>query len=96
MMVMAATAQSLGHDLKEMAISRSSMRCFRQQHRTTKAKKLEEAFNADHTLVVHWDGKLIPELTGKQKEDHPPVLLSAKRISQLLTVAILSPGTGIA
>ena len=38
MMVMAAPAQSLGHDFKEIAISRSSIRRFRQQHRTTDAK----------------------------------------------------------
>ena len=95
MMVMAATAQSLGHDVKEIAISCSSIRRFRQQHRTIDAKQLKEAFDADHPLVVHWDGKLIPKLTGKQKEDRLPVLVSGKGISQLLTVAKLSAGTGI-
>ena len=95
MMVMAATAQSLGHDFEEIAISRSSIRRFRQQHRTIDAKKLQKAFNADHPLVVHWDGKLIPKLTGKQKKDRIPVLVSGKGISQLLTVAKLSAGTGI-
>ena len=38
MMVMAATAQSLGHDFEEIPISRSSIRRFRQQHRTTDTK----------------------------------------------------------
>ena len=45
--------------------------------------------------MVHWDGKLKPELTSKQKEDCLPVLVSDKEISQLLTVAKLSAGTGI-
>ena len=95
MMVMAATAQSLGHDVEEIAISRSSIRRFRQQHQTIEAKKLNEAFNAELPLVVLWDGKLIPKLTGKRKEDRLLVLVSGKRISQLLTMAKLSAGTGI-
>ena len=95
MMVMATTAQSLCHDVEEIATSRSSIRRFRQQHRTTDAKKLMEAFNADHTVVVHWDGKLMRYLTGKRKEDRLLVLVSGKRISQLLTEVKLSAGTGI-
>ena len=95
MMVMADTAQSLGHDVEEIALSRSSIRRFRQQHQTTDAKKLKEAFNADHPLVVHWDEKLIPKLTGKLKEDRLPVLVSGKEISQLFTEAKLSAGTRI-
>ena len=43
--------------------------------------------------MVHWDGKLIPKLTGEQKEDCLPVLVSSREISQLLTVAKLSAGT---
>ena len=35
-------------------------------------------------------------MTGKQKEDRLPVLVSGKEISQRLTVAKLSAGTGIA
>ena len=45
--------------------------------------------------MVHWDGKLIPKLTGKQKENRLPVLVSGKGISQLLTLAKLLAGTGI-
>ena len=45
--------------------------------------------------MVHWDGKLIPKLTGKQKENRLPILVSGKGISQLFTVAKLSAGTGI-
>jgi len=45
-------------------------------------------------LVVHWDGKLLPDLTGKEKVDRLPVLVSGKGISQLFTVAKLPSGTG--
>ena len=38
MMAMVATTQSLGHDVEEIVISRSSIRRFRQQNRKTDAK----------------------------------------------------------
>ena len=44
--------------------------------------------------MVHWDGKLLPDLTGKSKVDRLPVLVSKKGVSQLLTVAKLPSGTG--
>ena len=46
--------------------------------------------------MIHWDGKLITELTGKQKQDRLPVFVSVKGISQLLTVAKLSAEKAIA
>ena len=53
------------------------------------SKKLKEAFKADVPLVVHWDGKLIPDLTDKQV-DRLPILVSGLGISQLLAVAKLA------
>ena len=50
-------------------------------------------FIADVPLVVHWDGKLIRDLTGKQV-DRLPILVSGLGISQLLAVAKLQAGTG--
>ena len=54
MMVLPATAQSLGYDLEEIELYQSWLiRRFRQQYLTTDAKKLKEAFNADNPLVIH-------------------------------------------
>ncbi|KAK2702040.1 hypothetical protein QYM36_019351 [Artemia franciscana] len=50
--------------------------------------------SSDVPLVVHWDGKLIPDLIGKEKVDRLPVLVSGKEVLQLLTVAKLPSGTG--
>ncbi|KAK6185944.1 hypothetical protein SNE40_008071 [Patella caerulea] len=94
MMVVTATAQSLGHNVEDMALNRSSIRRLRQKYRTIGAENLKEAFSADQALVVHWDGKLLPELTGKDKVDRLPVLVSGMGTSQLLTVAKLPTGTG--
>ena len=92
MMIKTDTAQSFIHDVEKIAISRSSIRRLRQQHRTIEAKKLEEVFIAHYPLVVHWDEKLISELTDQQKKDRLQVLVSGKGIFQLLTKTKLSAG----
>ncbi|GBN16136.1 hypothetical protein AVEN_70530-1 [Araneus ventricosus] len=35
-------------------------------------------------FIVHWDGKLLPELTGKEKIDMLPIIISGKGVSQML------------
>jgi hypothetical protein len=94
MMVVTATAQSLGHDVNELALSRSSIRRLRQKHRANKAQDLKAELRVDVPLTVHWDGKLIPDLTGKQLVDRLPIIVSGVGVSQLLTVDKLTSGTG--
>jgi hypothetical protein len=55
---------------------------------------LKEAFIKHVPLVIHWDGKLLPDLTNVEKVDRLPVLVSGKEVSKLLTVAKLSSGAG--
>ena len=93
MMVVTATAQSLGQNVDQIVLNRSTVRRLRQRHREQMSKKIKEAFKADVPLVVHWDGKLITDLTGKQV-DRLPILVSGLGISQLLAVAKLQAGTG--
>ena len=46
------------------------------------------------SLTVHWDGKLLPDLTGNEKVDRLPILASGLGVSQLLAVPKLPNGTG--
>jgi len=47
------------------------------------------------SLVLHWDGKLLPDIThGKLKVDRLPVIVSFEGITQLLDVPKLKSGTG--
>lgn len=43
---------------------------------------------------MHWDGKLLPEITGKNKVDRLPVYVSDINGEQLLGVPQLSSSTG--
>ena len=45
-------------------------------------------------MVVYWDGKLLRDLTGNEYVDRLLIFVTGSAISQLLTVAKLSSGTG--
>ena len=66
----------------------------RQQQRQLLAEHQKSMFSADVPLVVHWDGKLLRDLTGNDHVDRLPVIITGENVSQLLTVAKLPCGTG--
>lgn len=45
-------------------------------------------------FVVHWDGKILQDLTGKAKHDRLPVIVTSGDIEQILGVPQLESGTG--
>lgn len=48
-----------------------------------------------HGLIVHWDGKLLPALTGHAKVERLPILISTNGIEKLLGVPICEDGSGL-
>ena len=91
----AATAQSLGYDTKNLNINRSSIRRSRLKCRKEIAQNLKADFatTADK-LVVHWDGKILKDITGHEHVDRLPVIVSGASVTQLLGVPKLISGTG--
>ena len=59
-----------------------------------KVEKLKAEFKTDVPLVVHWDGKLMQDLTSNVHVDRLPIIVSGSGVKQLLTVAKLTNGTG--
>lgn len=51
-------------------------------------------FRVDVPLVVHWNGKLLKDLTGNDHVERLPIIVTGEGISKLFTVAKLAPGTG--
>lgn len=94
MHVLVETAQSLGHNIEDLALNRDSIRRQRMKHRFQQAATLKAEFKGNVPLVIHWDGKLIADLTTKEHVDRLPVIVSGKGLSQLLTVAKLPSVTG--
>jgi len=95
--LLAATAQSLGHDVAEFAINRTSIRRARIASRSQIAERVKLEFSQRDVpvpLTVHWDGKILPDITGRESVDRLPVLVSGFAVDQLPGVTKLSHGTG--
>lgn len=94
--VVTEVASSLGHDVSSFNINRSSIHRARLRHRETIATNLRSEFSPSVSLSVHWDGKLMEDLTTKEHVDRLPVLVSGTGVEQLLGVPKLLSGTGVA
>lgn len=83
-------AAALGHDPDTLPISRSTIKRARTSARHELSKK---TFNPTYPLVLHWDGKILPEIFGKGSVDRLPVLVSGDGNDKLLGVPKVSCGT---
>jgi len=93
-MVLSSAAESLGQDAVEFSISRSTTRRRRITSRKQMAAEIMMKFNPLVPIVVHWDGKLLPDLTGHESVDRLPVVATGNKVQQLLGVPKLASGTG--
>ena len=84
MMIISETARSIGHVFGLLAIGKGTIRDQRRKNRKDATEKLLENFKPNTTSIVHWDGKLIPDITGKKHSDRLPVLVSGDRCHQIL------------
>ena len=97
--VIGAVAKALGHDVNEMTLSRSSVRRLRCKNREQVAATTnDEFFDSSVTetpLVLHWDGKLLVDITGsKEMVDRIAVLVTGNGVERLLGVPKIGRGTG--
>lgn len=89
-------ATSLGHDPSDYNVNRSSIHRQREKYRSIKFHQLKSEFHSKGPLIVHWDGKLLEDLTLKEYVDRLPVLISGCGTEQLLGVPKLLRGTAVA
>ena len=61
----AATAKSLGHDLKDIVCNRMSIHRERSKFRKEITEGLKEEFKPTVALIIHWDGKMLCDIMGK-------------------------------
>lgn len=95
MFVVASVAKALGHPLNDLTLSRSSIRRARMTIRNEVSETDKEYFSTDYPLLLHWDGKMLPDIGGgKQTVDRIAVLVTGNGIEQLLAVPKIESGTG--
>ena len=94
MMIVFKAARSLGYDPETLASNRSTIQRQRRKHREAEAAGIKEAFNPNTSQTVHWDGKLMSDLTGIKKVDRLPILVTTMGKTKLLNVPKIPAGTG--
>lgn len=94
--ILIATAEALGTTIDELVVNRTSLQRYRQRIRTERALELKKSFKFPDAnfLVVHWDGKLLPAMTGNEKVDRIAVLVTHKGEEQLLGIPSITSSTG--
>jgi hypothetical protein len=83
-------AKQLGQNPEDLALSASSIRAARLQFREERAAEQKKEFHPAVPLVLHWDGKLMEDLTGKEVVDRLPILVSREGVVKLIFVPKLA------
>lgn len=94
--VLIAVAEGLGHNVNDLIINRTSLRRMRSKYREAVVGKLRENYRLSSTepCVLHFDGKILPDINGTQKVDRLPVIVSNRNGEQLLGIPRTPDGTG--
>ncbi|GBN46551.1 hypothetical protein AVEN_271313-1 [Araneus ventricosus] len=95
--ILEAVAESLGHNIDELAINRNTIQRYREDFRKTKATRIKEFFkeNEPSFVYVHWDSKLLPALNVRDlKSERLPIFVTYKDEEKLLGVSKLENSSG--
>jgi hypothetical protein len=91
---LSAAVQASAGDLAEFNINRSSIHRARLMHRSLTTAHVKENFDPKKPLVLHFDGKILKDVTGEQNVDRLAIIVSGSGTEQLLAIPKLSNGTG--
>ena len=81
--------------MSDLALSWSTVHRVRRSGREALAKQLGSTSATPDRLVLHWDGKLLPAISGEQEvQDRIAVLVTGEGQEQLLGVPLALDGTG--
>jgi len=83
-----------GHPLTNVSVSRSTIRWSRVENREV-VTSTNKSFSPSDPLLLHWDAKLLPDITGGQhKVDRVTVLVSGGGVEKLLVVPAFTTSSG--
>ena len=74
--ILSAAYCSFGSDPSEFNINRSSIHRERVKFRSKRFDQIKSSLIGEGPLTVHWDGKMIEDLTSTEFVDRLPVLIS--------------------
>lgn len=91
--IIAALLSSLNIDCASVNFSHVTIHRAREKFRKEAALNLKTNLETDN-YVLHFDGKLLSDITGTEQVDRLPIILSSSGKFQLLGVPKLESGTG--
>ncbi|XP_044578933.1 uncharacterized protein LOC123261406 [Cotesia glomerata] len=94
MYIISAVIQSLGLEIDKYNLSYSTIRNARISKREEIVDTIEEEEIFDDSLVVHWDGKMLPAGNGQPKAERLSIHVTGINTDKNLKTPILSDGTG--
>ena len=84
--------QALGTGSEDMSLSRSTIQQAQASAHGVISAAQKEAFSYSVPLLLHWDGKLLPDIAGGF--ELVAILVTGGQTGQLLAVPKISRGTG--
>lgn len=93
--IIIAVAEALEVEVCNLVVNRSSIKRYREQSRMVLANNIRKTFSTSelNAIILHWDGNLLPDLTGKQIVDRLPIIITNNGSEQLLGVPKLLQST---
>lgn len=92
--IMSAAVHSLSHSLNNTNISRSTIQRRRSKVRQDVSQNLKLNFEPEKVITLHWDSKLLPDVTAQEKVDRLAIIVTGVEVEQLLGVPVLNSGSG--
>ena len=83
-----------GHDLEDLGLARNTIRRARIATSKAVATTEQSTFMPDSPLLLHWDGKLLPDIAGSNEVvDRITIVVTGGDVEQLLAVSKIGFGT---
>lgn len=92
--ILAATCKSLNMDLKSINLNRESIRLNRNNERQNTATEVKKDFSPTSMLTVHWDTKMMEDISTKKKIERLAVSVTGENVIKLLGIPKLLNATG--
>lgn len=100
-LVVSAVLDAAGCNLNEISVSKETIRKEREKNRELTNREVRAEFKFGSFLTVHWDGKMLPDLTfegdsnSDVQVDRLAIVATGDGKSKLLGVPKISSGTGL-
>lgn len=95
MHVVTPALMAAGVNVGELTLSVGSLHEARKEVRTELGKSLQEEFKPEVPLILHFDGKLLPDPEGG-RSDRLAIVVTGMGLEKILSVPSIPAGTGVA